>query len=156
MNLKRRNSRPAGQWGKRLTVAVLFVLAVVMRDTWLSLIAIGGIVPDLLLYFPLFFAIYLPPGQAWIYGAALGLVEDLLSGKYLGLGVLSRTGAVCLASVLGNNLYKENLYNPPLIVFAAVMASGLLYWLCSYPVGLGLSWLLLPVQVLPQALYTAL
>ena len=144
--------------GKRrlLLLALVFLLAIILRDTWLSAIAVWGVVPDILIYFPVFIGMYSDVVNAAIYGAAVGLIEDLLSGKYIGLSVLARTAAAVLAAFLGNKLYKENIYNPPFIVLCCSAFFGLIYILLSYLVGLNLPLSLFVFEVLPQALYTAL
>jgi len=144
-------------FGRYIPLIILFILALVLQETWVPAIAIGGVQPDLLLYFVVFIAIFKKPHEAAIAGAIIGLIDDLLIGKYLGLHMLSYMITGYLVAYFGGRFYKENYIIPLATVFAGGIVSGFCYLFFSQLISLNLPfWYSLWRLVLPGAIYSAL
>lgn len=142
--------------GRYLAIVGLFILALTLQETWMPAIAIGGAQPDLLLYFIVFIGIFKKPSWGLGAGFVVGLIEDLLIGKYIGLHILSGMITGYLVAYFGGQFYKENYIIPIATVFAGAIISGFSYVFFSQFVSLGLPfWYSLWHLVLPNAIYSA-
>ncbi|MGI6360954.1 MAG: rod shape-determining protein MreD [Bacillota bacterium] len=142
--------------GRRIAIMVLFVLALVLNETLMPAISIGGIAPNLLIFFVVFYAIYRDPPQAVLIAVIIGLIEDLMIGRYIGLSIISYAAVAFAISYFKVRFYHENLLSPIIVIFTGSLVAGFLYVLLSQLVGLSLPFgATFGLQVLPQALYNA-
>jgi rod shape-determining protein MreD len=84
---------------------ILFTIGfIVFQTTVVSFTSILNIVPDVLLIWIVYIAINHGQVPATVYGFAIGLVIDLVSGEFLGLSALCKT----IAGFLAGYFFHEN------------------------------------------------
>lgn len=139
-----------------MRIVVLFLaafLGVVLRDTVFNGLSVAGGKPDFVLILVVFFAIFRGSVNGGILGMALGLMEDLMTGRFIGVNALCKGVVGYFAGVSERNLHKNNFFVPMAAVFIATFVNGLLYFLFSVVIGshIGLEQLML--STIPDAVY---
>ena len=115
---------------------VFFLVLFVLQFSFLPLIAVYGIVPDLLLLATVSFAFL--RGSVWggFVGLALGLVEDLSVGGFFGLHTFTLTLIGLFFGRFSDRVFKEQFFLPIAASIAATFAkyviSALLVYLLGY------------------------
>jgi len=141
---------------KIITFIVLVLITFVLQQTLAAEIAIFDIAPNFLLYIVVFSAFYYPPAQAALIGGAVGLLYDLIQGKYIGLEMLSLAAVALCVAFWSKKFYKDNYLIPIIAVFLATVGYGVLFllfgrlalWYLPF-------WSSLFFAVLPQAIYNS-
>ncbi|PIU45859.1 MAG: rod shape-determining protein MreD [Ignavibacteriales bacterium CG07_land_8_20_14_0_80_59_12] len=87
-----------------LQYVVVAVAALVLQATLGQLISLDGVKPDFLLIWVVFVALRRGHMSAIIAGSGAGLAADLLSGEFIGIGLLAKATAGFLAGFL----YRQN------------------------------------------------
>ena len=98
---------------KRYKFFILFFVALfVLQFSFLPLIAIYGIVPDLLLLATVSYAFL--RGSVWggFIGFALGLMEDLSVGSFFGLNAFTLTLIGLFFGRFSDRVFKEQFFLP--------------------------------------------
>lgn len=112
----------------RFVLLGLILLAALLFQTTLLELVRFHIKPDLVLILVIFFALLngIKPGA--VFGAAAGLAQDLVGGRYLGLNALALAITALAVGYLESKVFKENLLVPILVVFlASVLHAVLIY-----------------------------
>jgi rod shape-determining protein MreD len=139
---------------RHVVVIILFLAALVFNETLMPAIALGGVSPNLIIYFVIFTALVKRPYQAAFWGAVVGLVEDLMIGRYIGLSILSYAFAAYVIAYLRARFYQENLLMPLLAVFIGSFIFGSLYLVLAQIIAAPLPFTGSFISdVLPQSLY---
>ena len=121
---------------KKYKFFVLFFLGLfVLQFSFLPLISIYGIVPDLLLLATVSFAFL--RGSAWgsLIGFALGLMEDLSVGSFFGLHAFTLTLIGLFFGRFSDRVFKEQFFLPITASVAATFAKYLISALIVYLLG---------------------
>ena len=84
--------------------ALLVLLLLLVQTTFIPLLSLGGMVPDLILIWVILVAIQRGQVEASIAGFLAGLLQDLVSTQLFGLAALTKT----LAGFMGGYFYNEN------------------------------------------------
>ena len=142
-----------------IKVIIALIFLCVIQVTVIPLIAIGSVVPDLLIILIVLFTLKFGQFYGTIFGAIAGLLFDLVSGGILGSAMFSKT----LSGFLAGYFYNENKieFNVAtlflaLIVFLSSSVNSFFYLLItSSEVKLTASHLFLEQGILP-GIYTAL
>jgi len=137
-------------------VVVLFFaafLGIVLRDTVFNGLSVAGGKPDFVLILVIFFAIFQGSTSGGFMGVALGLLEDLLTGRFIGVNALCKGFLGYLAGVSERNLYKNNFFVPMVAVFLATFLNALLYYLFSVLIGSNVGLEKLLFSSIPDAIY---
>lgn len=79
-------------------------LLIALQSTLVNYLALGGIAPDLLLIWVVIIALREGQLKGTIWGFAIGLVADLVSGGFLGLSALTKT----IGGFIAGYFYNEN------------------------------------------------
>lgn len=117
---------------RKIVYVLLLILAVVLQETWIPLWAVAGATPDLLILFVVFTGLISGPMAGLLAGAGVGLLLDLLSGKYIGLSVLSMAAAGIATPLVCTHFYYKQKYIVPMVsVLFATVVEGFLYCLFS-------------------------
>ncbi len=141
----------------KIFIALIFFCAI--QITVVPLIAIGSVIPDLLIILIVMFALKYGQFLGTIFGAFCGLFFDLASGGILGSAMLAKT----ISGFIAGYFYNENKieYNTAtlfllIIVFLVSSINSFFYLLMTTSeVKLTASHLFLEQGVLP-GIYTAL
>ena len=121
---------------KKYKFFVLFFLGLfVLQLSFLPLIAIYGIVPDLLLLATVSFAFL--RGSVWggFIGFALGLLEDLSVGSFFGLHAFTLTLIGLFFGRFSDRVFKEQFFLPITVSVAATFAKYLISAVIVYLLG---------------------
>ena len=85
-------------------------LGIVLRDTVFNGLSVAGGKPDFVLILVVFFAIFRGSVQGGLMGVALGLLEDLMTGRFIGINAICKGLLGYLVGVSERNLYKNNFF----------------------------------------------
>lgn len=114
---------------------VFFVTLFVLQFSFLPLIAVYGVVPDLLLLATVSYAFL--RGSAWggFVGFALGLMQDLSVGSFFGLHAFTLTLIGLFFGRFADRVFKEQFFLPITASVAATFAKYLISALIVYLLG---------------------
>jgi len=140
---------------KLLHGVLLLSLALLVQSTFLKVIAIGGYQPDLILMALFYVALMKGSYGATIAGFSIGLVQDLYAPETLGLNALCKSVISFGLGFCQRGVFVEGLIPRSLILFAAVLAHDLLYFLLALWPQVGRSLGMVVRLGLPTAIYTA-
>ena len=128
-------------------------LGIVLRDTVFNGLSVAGGKPDFVLILVVFFAIFRGSVQGGLMGVALGLLEDLMTGRFIGINAICKGLLGYLVGVSERNLYKNNFFVPIAAILAATFLNTAFYYLFSVLIGghVGLEKLIL--STIPDAVY---
>ncbi len=139
---------------KKIVYALLLILALALQEAWVPLWSFMGATPDLLLFFVIFTGLLKTPFWGLGAGLAIGLLEDLLSGKYIGLNVLAKGFTGFIIPYVCTKFYKDNYLIPLFAIFFGTLSCGLIYIIFSWLSGLNLPlWQTLWGVFIPRGLY---
>lgn len=139
-----------------MRVVVLFLVAflgIVLRDTVFNGLSVAGGKPDFVLIMAVYFAIFRGSVQGGLLGAALGLMEDLMTGRFIGINAICKGLIGFMAGYSERNLHKNNFFVPIAAVLIATFGNAVLYYLFSVMIGgnVGLDTMLF--TSIPDAVY---
>ncbi len=114
-----------------LRSAGLVLVLLIVQTTFIPYLAIGGILPDILLPWLVYVALRRGQIEAAEYGFGVGLLQDLISTKFLGLAALSKT--ICAFSAgyfINENTTEQTLgsYRYVLIVLLCCFINDVVYF----------------------------
>lgn len=103
------------------------LLGLVLQSTLLSYLTGGRLVPDLVLIVVVLEALFSGSRRGAGVGMVFGLVEDLVSGSYMGLNVLVKMAIGYVYGWGQRRFYKENLLLPLGALFTATWLADMLW-----------------------------
>lgn len=135
---------------RRFVPAICFVLAIYMDYVLFPNVNLFGVVPDTLLAVLVSYSILRGRLPGMIVGGCLGLLTDILFGKFIGLNALLYAGCAAAAGFFYRKFYADNIIVP--IATAAicsfvkenVMAGIVTIMGASYHYGMMLARFILP------------
>jgi rod shape-determining protein MreD len=138
---------------------VLLILLSIVQLTVVPLIAIGSVIPDLVLILVVTYTLFFGQLFGTVFGAVSGLLFDLMSGGVIGSAMFSKT----LSGFVAGYFYNENKieYNTSttfllVIVFIAASLNSFFYLLITASeINLTASHLIIEQGILP-GIYSAL
>ncbi|MHB1685788.1 MAG: rod shape-determining protein MreD [Ignavibacteriaceae bacterium] len=137
---------------------ILFFPVLLIQTTVLPIIAVNGIVPDLIIILLVFYSMRLGQLYGTVLGFVYGFLFDLITGSLLGSTMLSLTIAGFIAGYFSNenkqDIYFKNYIFVLIIVMCSVVDSVLNSFFSSLDLNTNMIHLLLNQGLLP-ALYTA-
>lgn len=136
---------------------MLIVFTAALEATWLGVVRLQGVTPDLVLLLVVYSGIQWGPERAMLTGAIGGLFQDVWADAGLGHHMLA---LVIVGYATGTVSQRLVMWRPAVkavLVFCAALAHGLVYTAVAYvrDPALDASYLL-AVSVTPGAFYTAL
>jgi len=99
----------------------LLLLVAIVQVTWLPLIPIFGLKPDLALVLVTVWGLLAPIGEAAQWGFVLGILLDLNSGLPFGVHTLTLTIVGLLVGLGQRAFFRGNLIAPPVTVILATL-----------------------------------
>jgi rod shape-determining protein MreD len=143
---------------KFVNITLVIVSALLCQVTLFPAFLEDPFQPNLLIILVAYLGLRLPTHLLAALGAfLLGLVQDSVSGLYLGLCAFSYLAIFLLLGKISDRLYTDNRYLIILVVFLTTIASGLLnlLLLLIFSASQGIYATLVPALI-PQALVNAL
>lgn len=138
---------------------ILFFPVLLFQTTILPLIAIKGIIPDLIIILLVYYSIMLGQMTGTILGFIYGFFFDVITGSLLGTSILSLTITGFVAGYFSNenkrDIYFKNYIFVLIVAMCAIINSLLNSFFVSVDLNSNMMSLLLNLGILP-ALYTSL
>jgi rod shape-determining protein MreD len=105
-------------------LALLPWLAIFLQSTVFGIYSINGTVPDLVLIFISFFALINGAVKGTAYGFICGLLEDLFTGRFIGVNALSKALTAYVLGRMQAVVFKDNLVVGILTVLIATIINA--------------------------------
>lgn len=136
--------------------ALLFFSAfvgIVLQDTVFNAISIAEGKPDFVLILVVFFALFHGQIKGGLLGMAFGLMEDLMTGRFIGLNTICKGLTGFLVGAMSERLYKNNFFMPIVTIFVSTFLCSIIYLVCSLMIGLNIEAGRLMMVSIPDAVY---
>jgi rod shape-determining protein MreD len=135
-----------------LWLVMLAILGVLLQSTLFAHIAIAGVTPDIILILTLFHSIFQGPRRGALFGFGLGLLEDIILGRFIGMNALSKGLTGGIAGWFAQRAFSENLLVPILSMFCGTVLNEAVFFMAGRVIGLNWSlelwvWRAIPVAV---------
>ena len=142
---------------KNVLWAVVVILAALIEATWLGVVRVQGVLPDLILLLVVFFGITEGEERAMYTGLLGGVFQDVAANAALGQHVLCLVVVGFITGRVSHRLVTDHPAVQAASVFAAGLIHGFIYVTVAYVQNprLGAINVLLTSSV-PTAFYTAL
>lgn len=114
--------------------------ALLLQAAFFPAYTLFGARPDLVTLLVILFGLFWGPRTGALLGGAGGLAVDLLIGRLVGLGALTRAMIAWASGLVGQRVFSENWLVPVLAVLAGTVAEQLLYVAGASLYGLPASW----------------
>ena len=141
-----------------ITPFITFLIVLLVQLTLIPLIAIAGVIPDLILISLVYYSISRNQFYGTVLGASYGFLIDLITGSLLGSSMLSKTIAGFTAGYFSTETKKDiniNTYIFSLIVFICALIDSIIFsFFSAFDVQTNIFKLLFEQALLPS-LYTA-
>lgn len=98
-------------------ILLIFLGSSIVQTTLLPLLNFYGVMPDLLLVLIVLAGFFFGSKKGGAIGFVVGLIEDLLAGRYLGLTALSGFLTGYAVGYLEGEFYRDNPIVPLFLVF---------------------------------------
>ena len=108
-----------------IVLAFLPFLSVFLQSTFFNQYSIKGSIPDLVLIFVVFHALFAGERRGTIYGVLCGLLEDLYVGRFIGVNVLAKGLTGYIVGKAQGNVFKENLLVGIIAALAGTLINSL-------------------------------
>ena len=141
----------------RLKIFAFFIIAflgIILRDTVFNQLSIAGGKPDFVLILTVFYAIFNGYKKGAIMGMSLGLLEDLMIGRFIGVNIICKGLIGIIFGSLQRSLYKDNFLVPLLCMLVASLLNSFVYFLVSAVIGGSFYFWDMAISAVPVALYT--
>ena len=99
-----------------LFTLLIFIGTMVLQTSVLHRIPIGGMKPDLVLIIVVYLGLVKGAEVGTLSGFIFGLIEDVVSGTYLGSNALAKTIVGFFCGIGGKRLYTHNMFSQILFV----------------------------------------
>ena len=128
-------------------------LSIVLQDTVFNVISIAEGKPDFVLILTVFYALFHGHIHGGLLGMAFGLMEDLMTGRFIGLNAICKGLTGFLVGMVSERLYKNNFFIPVVTVFVATFLHSVIYLICGALIGLNLEGIRLMMVSISDAVY---
>ena len=114
-------------------IILLFLpfLGIYFQSTLFRAYSIKGTVPDVVLVFVIFYALFSNEKKGAVYGVFCGLIEDLYIGRYIGISALSKAITAYVVGRLQGNVFKENIVVGIIAVMIGTVVNSLVFLLLA-------------------------
>ncbi len=136
--------------------ALLFFTAfisIVLQDTVFNVISVAEGKPDFVLILVVFFALFNGHVKGGILGIVFGLMEDLMTGRFIGMNAICKGLTGFVVGLFSERLYKNNFFIPVVTIVAATFLHSVLYLICGFVIGLNLEGFRLMMVSISDAVY---
>lgn len=138
---------------KYLLLVIMALIALTLQSTVFNHLNIAGVKPDIILVMAVCIGVVRGPRQGMIAGLALGLLEDLYLGRFIGMNAICKGSAGFIVGWFTLGAFSENLLVPIISTFLGTIFNGLLYFGIGKFLGLHWDINLWLLNTLPLAVY---
>lgn len=114
--------------------------ALLLQAAFFPAFTLFGARPDLVTLVVLLFGLFGGPRTGAVLGGVGGLLVDLLSGRLVGLGVVTRGTIGFIGGLVGQRVFSENWLVPVMAVLIGTVAEQVLYVAGASIYGLATPW----------------
>ena len=118
----------------------MLLAAVLLQSAFFPTFTLFGARPDLVTVLAVLFGLYGGPRTGAVLGGVGGLLVDLLAGRLVGLGLLSRGVVGWVSGLLGRRIFSENWLVPVVAVLLGTILEQGLYMAGASVYGLAAPW----------------
>jgi rod shape-determining protein MreD len=111
-------------FAQTLIVIILFSI----QTTWLGLISIGGVIPDLALIWVVYCGVHCSRTMGIGSGILIGILQDSLSGGLLGLNTLSKSFIGFFFAALKDKFFVEGVVPVAFFLVVSSLFDGLIFY----------------------------
>lgn len=142
---------------RQLSVWAIVVIGLALLEaTWLPVISIQRVVPNLMLVLVVYFAITEGTERGMYTGLIGGIFQDVSSNTGIGHHVLCLVIVGFVVGRMASRLITDNPYVKTVTVFVASIAHGILYLLIEYVQKVDAAAIYtMSFSLMPEAFYTA-
>lgn len=134
---------------------VLGYFLLILRDTLFNSLSIAGGKPDFILILTVFYAIFRGPKNGGIMGLALGFLEDLMAGRFLGINALCKGAIGLIFGLTAGKLYRDNFLVPIICLLLSSFCSSAIYFFLAKIIGSNIYFSGMLLNAVPDGIYTA-
>lgn len=141
------------------TIAILlFFPLLIIQTTIVPLVAINGVIPDLIIILLVFYTLKMGQLHGTILGFIYGLLFDLITGGLLGSSMLSKTITGFITGYFYNenkkDIYLKSLIFPLIVLLASTIDSFILSFFSAIDLNTSITTFFIEQGILP-GIYTA-
>lgn len=139
-----------------MKIVLLFLcsfLCIILQNTVFNVWSVAGGKPDFILIFVVFFAIFRGTVQGGLLGLGLGLLEDLMIGRFIGINALCKGIIGYAVGAAEKRLYKDNFLVPIVSLVVASLVNSALYFLLSNLIGSSIPAERMMLIAIPDSIY---
>ena len=141
-----------------LVAILLFFPLLIIQTTIVPLIAINGVIPDLIIILLAFYALKMGQLHGTILGFSYGLLFDLITGGLLGSSMLSKTVTGFVIGYFYNenkkDIYLKSFIFPLIVLLASTIDSFILSFFSTVDLNTSITTFFIEQGILP-GIYTA-
>ena len=141
-----------------LVAILLFFPLLIIQTTIVPLIAINGVIPDLIIILLAFYALKMGQLHGTILGFSYGLLFDLITGGLLGSSMLSKTITGFVIGYFYNenkkDIYLKSFIFPLIVLLASTIDSFILSFFSTVDLNTSITTFFIEQGILP-GIYTA-
>ncbi|WP_231702781.1 rod shape-determining protein MreD [Desulfocucumis palustris] len=140
-----------------MVLLIFSFVALLLQSSTFNSFQIWGIKPDLVLLIIVFNAFLRGHREGAFAGFCVGLLQDIITGSYIGLNALTYMAVGYLVGMTQSKLYKDSSLIMMFLMLAASLVEQFLKYLLMSYTGVLISPLVALIRVMiPTAIYTAL
>ncbi len=137
--------------------AILVIFTALIEATWLGLIQIGDVLPNMVLLITVYFGITYGEERAMFTGALGGIIQDVAADTALGHHALALIIVGYTVGRLSERLVTESPAVKAMMVLAACLVHGFIYITVDYVQNPGMNAVdAVLVSMIPRTFYTIL
>lgn len=115
-----------------ILLALLPLLAIFLQSTLFASYSIKGVVPDMVLVFVIFYALLNGAEKGARYGLICGLLEDLYTGRFIGINALSKAATAYIIGKLQGRVFAENVAVGIIGVILGSLLNACLFFILAF------------------------
>jgi rod shape-determining protein MreD len=115
-----------------ILLALLPLLAIFLQSTLFASYSIKGVVPDMVLIFVIFYALLNGAEKGARYGLICGLLEDLYTGRFIGINALSKAATAYIIGKLQGRVFAENVVVGIIGVILGSLLNACLFFILAF------------------------
>lgn len=140
---------------KYIVLMIISFFCIVLQNTLFNDLSVAGGKPDFLLILVVFFAIFNGPAKGGWLGLGLGLLEDLMIGRFIGVNALCKGIIGALIGFSERRLYKNNFFVPIFCLLIGTFINAALYYVLNRLIGGNIVFSGMMLATVPNAIYNS-
>lgn len=136
-------------------ILVLGYFLLILRDTVFNRLSIAGGKPDFILILTVFYAIFQGYQKGGLMGLALGFLEDLMAGRFLGINALCKGIIGMIFGLTAGKLYRDNFLVPIICLLLSSLCSSGIYFVLAKLIGSNIYFGAMLLTAVANSIYTA-